>query len=172
MNLRQTTRRLATLAILLGLAGCGDADDSIALVPVKGKVLRNGEPLGNASVTFLPDPSNPDQTPGGDTSGPAGTYLAKFKSRSGLAPGKYKVTVTPGLDIPEIEVDSSVEEAFKDDPVMLGEMKRAAAGAAKGNRKGKKLDPPAEFDAEVTADGKPLDFDVAKGEVVKQAAAR
>ncbi|WP_165248221.1 carboxypeptidase-like regulatory domain-containing protein [Paludisphaera soli] len=173
MNLRQTTRRLAPVAILLGLAaGCGDADDSIALVPVKGKVLRNGEPLGNASVSFQPDPSNADQTPGGDTSGPAGTYLARFKTRSGLAPGKYKVTVTPGAAIPDIEIDASVEEAFKDDPIMLGEMKKSAAGSSKGGRKGKKLDPPAEFEAEVKADGKPLDFDIAKGEVVKQAAAR
>ncbi|AMV37445.1 carboxypeptidase-like regulatory domain-containing protein [Planctomyces sp. SH-PL62] len=172
MNLRQTTRRLAPVAILLLAAagtGCGDADDAITLAPVKGKITRNSEPMANASVAFTPDPSNADQTPGGDTSGPAGTYLARFKSRSGLAPGKYTVTITPGTATPELEVDSAVEEAFKDDPIMLGEMKRSAA-ANKAGRKGKKADPPAEFDAEVKADGSPLDFKYEDGAVRKPGA--
>jgi len=169
MSLRPIARRFAPIAALALLAGCGDADDSIALVPVKGKVTRNDEPVANASLVFTPDPSNADQTPGGDTSGPAGTYLARFKSRSGLAPGKYKVTITPGADIPDVEVDSTVEEAFKDDPIMLAEMKKSM-GAGR-SKKAKKPTYKAEFDVEISAGGEPQNFDINKAAgVVKQAA--
>src|SRR5690242_4673814 len=91
MDSLKTTSRLAPIAALLLIAGCGDEDSAISLVPVKGTITLNGQPLGDAQIAFLPDPSNKDQTPGGDVSGPAGTFLARFKSRSGLAPGKYKV---------------------------------------------------------------------------------
>ncbi|MDG3005341.1 carboxypeptidase regulatory-like domain-containing protein [Paludisphaera mucosa] len=173
MNRRPTTRRLAPIAILMLTAGCGHPDDAVALVPVKGTITRNGEPLANASVSFMPDPGNPDQTPGGDASGPAGTYLARYKSRSGLAPGKYKVIVTPGLDAAGVLVDSNVQEAFKDDPIMLGEMQRSAASSSKAGRKAKKAaEFKAEFEAEVASDGATLDFDVKQAVSGKQTASR
>jgi hypothetical protein len=77
-----------------------------------------------------------------------------FKGRSGVAPGKYKVTVTP----PDPSTSGSVPEAFKDDPAMLG-FAQDARSLVQGE---KKEDPnyKNEFEAEVPDGGAVLDFDV------------
>lgn len=158
MKLLTTALRIVPISLMV-LAGCGDAEDSIYLVPVKGKVIgADGEPLANASISFLPEPGNADQTPGGDTSGPAGTYMASFRMRSGLAPGKYKVSITPGVETPDIEVDSLTKETFKDDPVMLAMMKKSAPVPRAAKKK--KPEYREEFSVEVKDDGAPLDFTV------------
>jgi hypothetical protein len=138
---------------ILGLVGCGDAESSITLVPVKGTVTLNGKPMGNAQISFVPDPGNKKSTAGGDTTGPEGNYMARFKGRSGLAPGKYKVTIAPGVS----SSSAGVSEAFKDDPFMAAEGARAASSS---NASAKKLEIKGEFDAEVDSSGSPLDFDV------------
>ncbi|WP_165068153.1 carboxypeptidase-like regulatory domain-containing protein [Paludisphaera rhizosphaerae] len=155
MDFLKTTKRLVPIAALLIVTGCGDEDSAISLVPVKGTITMNGEPLANAQIAFVPDPSNKDQTPGGDVTGPAGTYLARFKSRSGLAPGKYKVKVAPP-EVSDVKADSVAAEAFKDDPFMLGEMRKAAPKP----RSKRAPEPEVEFDAQVEAGGSPIDYDV------------
>jgi len=139
---------------ILGLAGCGDAESSIALVPVKGTVTLNGKPMANAQISFIPDPGNKSSTAGGDTTGPEGNYMARFKGRSGLAPGKYKVTIAPGVSSSS---SAGGSEAFKDDPFMAAEGARAASST---KASAKKLEVKGEFDAEVDSSGSPLDFDV------------
>ncbi|WP_165068149.1 carboxypeptidase-like regulatory domain-containing protein [Paludisphaera rhizosphaerae] len=159
MVFQKTMRFIIPLAVLIMTVGCGDEDSSISLAPVKGKITMNGEALANAQIAFVPDPSNKDQTPGGDVTGPAGTYLARFKTRSGLAPGKYKVSISPPEDTGDLKIDAALQEDFKDDPFMLGEMKKglAATGKARGKRPPQ---PKVEFDAEVEADGSTIDHDV------------
>lgn len=96
-------------------SGCGD--DGPRLVPVKGTVTINGKPLGEADLTFVPDPSNKDVTPGADRTGPEGNYMARFNARTGLAPGKYKVLISKkaappaGVVLPdEIKMDPVQQE--------------------------------------------------------------
>jgi hypothetical protein len=150
------TQRALSLA-LLGLTGCGsDPDAAVPLVSVRGVITHNGKPMANAMVSFVPDPANQAGTAGGDTTGPEGNYLARYRNRSGLAPGKYKVTVVAGPESDEA-ANANVSEAFKDDPFMAGEAVRAAAAA---RRKPKKPELKGEFDAEVTASGANLSFDV------------
>ncbi|WP_337174964.1 hypothetical protein [Paludisphaera sp.] len=161
MSPLQIARRLALLAPL-ALAGCGDPEDSYPLVPVTGKVTRDGGFVSGASVSFLPDPGNSYQTPGGATTDSSGVFVARFRDRDGLALGKYKVLVIPDDETPDVEVDASVEEAFKDDPIMLREMKRA------GGQGGRKRKPPAasrkaEFDVEVVSGGLERDFELKQG---------
>ena len=141
---------------LLGVVGCGgDGESSVTLVPVKGTISLNGKPMENAAIAFVPDPSNKDQTPGGDTTGPMGNYMARFRSRSGLAPGKYKVTVTPGV---ASSAGSGVgSDAFKDDPFMGAEATRAGSGSKPAV---KKLEIKAEFEAVVEPGGSVVDKDV------------
>ncbi|MDR3637056.1 MAG: carboxypeptidase regulatory-like domain-containing protein [Isosphaeraceae bacterium] len=147
--------RWAVPLALLGMIGCGgDPDGTASLVPVKGTVTLNGQPLAGAKVSFIPDPGNKTGTAGGDTTGPEGSYMARYRNRFGLAPGKYKVTV-----VPEASSDPSpnVSEAFKDDPFMAGEGTRVAQA---GKRGVKKPEVKGEFDAEVAAPKSTLDFDV------------
>lgn len=97
MSMQSASRRILFLfAISCGLFGCGSGDetDSFTLVPVSGTVTHNGKPLEGATLTFTPDPSNAQQTPGGDTTGPTGNYKAMYRGRSGLAAGKYRVLVS------------------------------------------------------------------------------
>ena len=145
-------QRAVALAIL-GLVGCGDAESSVALVPVKGTVTLNGKPMPNAQVSFIPGPGNMSNTAGGDTTGPEGNYTAKFKGRSGLAPGKYKVTIAPGVS----SSSEGVSDAFKDDPFMAAEGTRAAS-STRGSAK--KPEIRGDFDAEVDSSGSPLNFNI------------
>lgn len=140
--------------VLVGLIGCGSEDDSVTLVPVKGTISRNGKPLAEAKVSFIPDTTNKVSTPGVDQTGPEGTYMIKFKNRSGLSPGKYKVVVTPAIALPS---GMKVPDEFKDDPMMA----QMAAGIGVPGAKPKVADvAPAEFTAEVDSKGGQFDYDV------------
>jgi hypothetical protein len=74
------------------LSGCG-GDSGPELGTVKGKVTSGGQPLANATVTFVPA-GQKGTTASGQT-GADGTYeLAYSLSRKGCEPGSYSVTIT------------------------------------------------------------------------------
>ena len=153
--------RYVALLVLVGLIGCGSDEDSVPLVPVKGTITRNGKPLADAKVSFVPDSTNKFSTPGVDQTGPEGTYLIKWKTRSGLSPGKYKVIVTPGIALP---AGMKTPEEFKDDPMMA----QMAAGIGVPGAKPKVAEvAPAEFPAEVDAKTGQYDFDVKASDTAK-----
>jgi hypothetical protein len=151
MSWMRTVVPLALVAV--GLAGCGSEEDRISLVPVKGTITKNGKPLAGATVSFLPDPGNKFNTPGLDSTGPEGTYMIRFKNRSGLSPGKYKVLVTPPVNMP----GGKVPDAFKDDPVMA---QMAVGVGVPGAEPKKQAEEKAEFEAEVGEKPDVFDFDV------------
>jgi len=139
---------------MAGLAGCGTDEDNIKLVRVTGTISQNGKPLAGADVSFVPDAGNKDSTPGVDQTGPEGTYMVRFKGRNGVAPGKYKVIVTPS----DAAEGGPVPERFQNDPMMFKIMKQAQAPAKKSG--GDKVGVKSEFEAEVSETTKELDFDV------------
>jgi hypothetical protein len=152
--------RLAALAALIALSGCGSSEDNTPLVRVTGVVLHNGKPMPNARVSFVPAPDNKHSTPGVDQTGPDGNYTVKYKGRFGVATGKYKVVIEAP---PELPASAKVPEAFKDDPVM-GRMS-AGVGVPGAERKSaaatqKKEGAKSEFDAVVEATTSTLDFEV------------
>jgi hypothetical protein len=142
---------------LAGLAGCGSEDSRVSLVPVKGKITINGKPLPGALVSFLPDPGNKSNTPGTDETGPEGNYMIKFKSRTGLSPGKYTVHVNPPATLPG---GKRIPEEFKDDPIM-GQMSVGIGvpGSTVEKQLAKEITKK-DFEAEVDASGGEFDFDV------------
>jgi len=147
---------LAVAALIApSLLGCGGGGP--ALVPVSGTVTLNGKPLEGASVVFTPDASTKDAYVARDVTGPSGNYKAITNGRSGVAPGKYKVSIMKS----RIDVSKAPEE-FKDDPYMaklsLGpddspRKSRAKNSAASDEIKG-------EFDCEISAATPVQDFDV------------
>jgi hypothetical protein len=149
-------RAVASLA-LATLVGCGSDEDNVRLIRVTGTITQNGKPLANAGVSFVPQTGNKDSTPGVDETGPEGNYMVKFKGRNGVAPGKYKVVVTP----PDEVAASQVPEKFKNDPMMFRFMKDAQSSGKKSSGE-KKAVAKSEFEAEVPDQDKPvvLDFDV------------
>jgi hypothetical protein len=113
-------------------------------------VTINNKPLEAAELTFVPDPSNAEVTPGSDVTGPEGNYKAMFQNRSGLAPGKYKVIVSKKA------ASKPLPEAFKADPAMAGlagltkeTLPEQYGDASKSN-----------FTLEVPPEGTIADFDV------------
>lgn len=144
----------ALVASLLSFSGCGESGPK--LVGVTGTVTLNGKPFEGASVVFAPDPSNKEGRAATDVTGPEGNYKAMTGGRSGMVPGKYKVTV--------IKVKSNTaftHEEFKDDPLMAQLSKgpvdpSLAAKSKKANPDETKGD----FDREIPPPGGIQDFDV------------
>jgi hypothetical protein len=163
-------RFLAPLA-LAGLVGCGYLG-RVKLVTVKGTVTLDGKPLAQASVSFLPNPQNAVQTAGGDVTGPQGNFRAMYQGRFGLAPGKYKVLVSPGLGLPP---GFKAPPGMEDDPAearkALG-LDSVHPGIKPRYVKGYEVIPPADFDAVVTDQGGSFDFDVKNPSSAKKTLAK
>jgi hypothetical protein len=141
--------------LLLGFIGCGTDEDRIKIVPVTGTVTKNGKPMADATITFVPDASNKDSTPGVDSTGPEGNYKLMWRNRSGVAPGKYRVAVQPPIAAPTGPTHSE----FANDPYMA-QVGAEAAGGRTGAPKKEAPGEKSEFDAEVSDKGDILDFDV------------
>ncbi|WP_406698260.1 carboxypeptidase-like regulatory domain-containing protein [Singulisphaera sp. Ch08] len=93
------TRRNALWTVVLAVvSGCTGSDveettdgpDFSNLVPVRGVVTLNGEPLVGAVVTFLP----PQWSPGVGETDAKGEYTLSSSGRPGISPGEYKVAIS------------------------------------------------------------------------------
>ena len=149
-----TTRTLTASAMILiaAVSGCG-GDSEPTRYPVQGTITLNGKPYADMKVEFVPDPGNAGLTAGVDHSGPEGNYLITAMGLSGLAPGKYRVIVSPKPEFSSEDPQAQAEEEMR-----LESMTDAEKRAARG--KGKKEKPGGTFDAEVEARPNTLDFDV------------
>nr|WP_303652935.1 Ig-like domain-containing protein [Paludisphaera mucosa] len=124
------------LAIVAGCSGGGGEEDSYSLVPVEGKLTLDGKPLEGASITFNASQGNNPPTDGGDVTGADGTFSAKYRNRSGLAPGTYKITVhQPKAALPGKPAPPDL------DPFMMS-LAIDAANKKKGPRKTAAIDQP------------------------------
>lgn len=81
--------RIYLLLPLILLAGCGPARTS----PVTGVVLLDGQPLANASIQFVPAEAGRDAT--GTTNERGEFTMSTFEPKDGVAPGSYKVVISP-----------------------------------------------------------------------------
>ena len=79
--------RLLLLATCCVLAGCGGPK----LLPVSGVVTLDGQPVAGAGVMFLPADKGPAT---GGTTDATGKFELSTTNRRGIAPGRYRVTVT------------------------------------------------------------------------------
>jgi hypothetical protein len=84
------SRRLALLAALLPLVGCGPKQAPTAVpVDVSGRLTAGGKPFGNVMLTLHPqDAASQGQQPVALVKAD-GTFAAR------CLPGNYKVTLTP-----------------------------------------------------------------------------
>lgn len=87
-------RVLLAIQVLVGLALLGSTgcrDDGPKLEPLSGKVLRDGKPLTNVSVTLVPEDSGMSATGQADSSG---EINIQTNGRNGAIKGKYKVSIS------------------------------------------------------------------------------
>ncbi len=157
---RTPTFAVVALAAMCGWGCSGEEEANWKLVKVTGTVTKNGKPLADAVISFVPAGGNKQSTPGADQTGPEGNYMLTFKGRTGVAPGKYKVIVTQPLELPPGSVSS--EPALADQPAMRQMALAASNPGKKKSAEAKKELAKSEFDREVedTAGSVTLDFDV------------
>ena len=154
-QIRLTAALALALALAgLGLAGCGSEEDRVTLVPVAGTITQGGKPLAGAALSFIPEPGNKDNTPGNASSDETGHYEAVWLSRTGLAPGSYKVMIVAD----PTAGGGAIHESFVNDPFMAQLSNEAAAPPGKK----KAADPKEEFKADVTDAGGTFDFKLAQ----------
>ena len=86
------------LVVPFFLLGCGGRDEGPEVIPVKGQVTVNGEPLKGAGVSFRPDTergNTAEYMPGGSTDEQGNYEIAAVANKKGAPPGWYKVVVMP-----------------------------------------------------------------------------
>jgi len=85
----------ATAAVL---AGCGSSGPPPPkLVPVRGTVSLDGQPLANAIVTFIPEGKTPGAGGSGKTDAQGEYQLTYSRGGPGAPAGEYRVTISKRL---------------------------------------------------------------------------
>lgn len=140
-------RRLCcVLTAALLAAGCGSSGP---VLPVNGIVTLDGKPLDGAAVTFYAEPGAA-ATGGTALTGTDGKFvILGAKGQNGLAPGKYKVTVS------KIRIQKGADLS-PDDPAAVG----AVTDADLKNDLAPIYSDPAQtiLSYSVTGDGKPIEI--------------
>jgi hypothetical protein len=91
-----------TMTFVSLLSGCSSGGIA-GLTSCEGVVNLNGQPLENASVTFIPITATSNRSAGGMTDA-QGHYKLFTNTNAGILPGEYKVTITKS--IPATEKDA------------------------------------------------------------------
>ncbi|HCK40084.1 MAG: hypothetical protein CMJ72_13515 [Planctomycetaceae bacterium] len=95
-----------TLLLVFLQAGCSDG-----LIQVKGRLLLDGKPLSNATVTFYKTDQTGGRPASGLTQADGSFELTSLEVNDGLAAGEYTVTVlklaTP--DQLDVEIDETMD---------------------------------------------------------------
>ncbi|MCA9193467.1 MAG: carboxypeptidase regulatory-like domain-containing protein [Planctomycetales bacterium] len=104
-----------TLISLSAFAGCGDP--GIGTVPVKGKVLVDGNPLEGVVVVFNPSEGSSGRAASGRTDAQGIYALTTVVNGDGALPGDYKISVSKYENeddgLPK-EVDPNSESSLDD----------------------------------------------------------
>lgn len=86
---------LSMLAI--SLAGCGGSE--LGLIDITGTVTRDGEPLPNVTVMFVPAPGESAPRGSNGFTDANGKYRLVYVDAYGIIPGKYQVELRSKVDI-------------------------------------------------------------------------
>ena len=110
----RSTVRLLTALLLVTSLGCGGGPN---LVGVSGVVTREGQPVENVQVTFMPQTGRPAW---GATDA-EGRYTLEFAQGDlGVVPGKYKVVVK--YIYPDMETEMAIMKGEKPYPPGIKEI--------------------------------------------------
>ena len=103
MLTKRTTRWMVGCLIgcaatgLFTAAGCGPADGLSGIVPVRGKVTLDGEPLASGEIRYMPTAPEGRQARGSIESG--GRFeLSTLRPGDGALPGEYRIVVLAPAD--------------------------------------------------------------------------
>lgn len=90
-------RYLAAAVVIAGFVGCGG--DGLTRVPVEGRVMAMGVPVGNATVSFIPKDATKGEGGIGTTDADGNfTLTGSRRGDTGVVAGKYQVIVSRYID--------------------------------------------------------------------------
>lgn len=117
------THSIITLIALSVLAGCGGAADRPDLVPVKGTVLLNGQPVSGATVTFSNEKA--PRSAQGVTDAEGKFQLTSYDTNDGAIEGEHSITITKAAavsDSSQITQANAMEMMKKNTGAMKGKL--------------------------------------------------
>jgi hypothetical protein len=139
--------------------GCGT--DGPPLVPVRGMVTLDGQPVAGKSIRFFPEPGTPGVGAGANT-GIDGKYEliavrpGAVRDVKGVPPGIYKVTISEPIFL--IEFDAPEQTGEGPAPAIgLPEVRRGTKSAIPAQYTNAENTP---LKLEVTADGGVIDLEL------------
>lgn len=102
---------IGSCLLLLGVAGCGQKEPAVKLVPASGKLTAGGKPLANVVVGLH---GQGGRIVTGTTNESGEFALGTFKPGDGAPPGRYRVTLAPGpTQVIDENRSVSMEEALE-----------------------------------------------------------
>ena len=105
-------------AACLATSGCGQKEEIPELVSVTGKVTFQGQPLADASISFIPTDEDREATsivrPSGKTDEQGEYELSWNTEHAGAPPGKYQVMITAFKpnDDEEVQPESLIPKKY------------------------------------------------------------
>lgn len=115
--------------LILSVTGCGGSNP----VPIQPRVLLDGEPLTQASISFFREDSEQGRAAFGRTDGQGVATLTTFKPGDGVLPGSYRIVVVKAPENPNTYMmDNSVTQ--QPDAKMMLQASSMAAQAPSGPR--------------------------------------
>lgn len=97
--LLQTSLLLGAIPLATSLLGCSDGRPE--RVPVSGKVLIDGKPLGFGFIRFVPGGARASS---GSIGGDGSFTLSCFDKSDGAVPGQHKIEVAAGEHLSDIKM--------------------------------------------------------------------
>jgi len=108
-----------SLVLAFVVAGCGPAP--IALFPVKGKLTKDGQPLGNVHLMLSPTATGTNAPFASADVSADGTFELKCSDgRMGVAAGSYKVVLAAKSSGDPMEAMKAMAKGGKYDPKKMG----------------------------------------------------
>lgn len=114
-------RGLSVGVLVVACAGCGGGPSLPDTVPVSGKVTLNGQPLADASVTFVPTGTTRGDGGFGTTAADGRYELRYLRGGAGVPAGTYRVVISkrampdgsPAVEGPDVApIDSPAREVL------------------------------------------------------------
>ena len=95
-SVMKTIQNLLFFLMICGIVfvGCEKSGHLKGLVPAKGVVTHNGQPVSNATITFIPETVTSEHRIAYASTDDQGRFImTTLQPQDGLAQGKYKITV-------------------------------------------------------------------------------
>ena len=103
----QASVPLFVVFLLISNSGC-NSNGNVAVYPVKGVVMFDGEPmLGGGSIAFIPQGDQQGKGAGGIIDGDGSYLLSTYKEGDGSMTGNFRVLITQTVfDEPDLSGDT------------------------------------------------------------------